>query len=258
MVFRCIPACDAAVLGSEQLDDEMPVHTVNFQQDFWLGETPVTQEQFSFWNEHSGGSHENHFGGLPAHPAENLDWYQGKEFCNWLNEYADSELAECRAHLPSESQWEYACRATSIPSLFTSEEDLNRELKAMDAVGWHGEAWASGGTHAVGAKAANNFGLYDMHGNVWEWCEDVWDPKAYSKRDSKWTGKAWELKDAGSDVRFSEENEAFRVLRGGSWCNHELFCRCATRCKANPLERFRNFGFRVCLSSSAFTKSISQ
>ena len=130
--------------------------------------------------------------------------------------------------LPSEAEWEYACRSGSdgMYSFVGGEEELGR-------YGWYGEGWKSGSTHGVGLLKPNVMGLCDMHGNVWEWCGDVWDRKAYGKRESGWVARTWEAEDTGEGV----EPWGYglnRVLRGGSWLDGPMLCRSACRDGCGP------------------------
>jgi formylglycine-generating enzyme required for sulfatase activity len=230
-------------------DAEEPIHTVTIAEPFWLAETPVTQAQFALWTRADGIEHKNKFEGRPEHPAENLDWRQAMAYCAWLTRVKAGEMPPGfdLACLPTEAEWEYACRAGT-----DTEYHLGDGVGALAETGWFGEEWDSGTTHPVGWKRPNAFGLFDMHGNVWEWCLDVFDPKAYRKRSDNRVGHAWSIQDAGVDAETWEsgkptEANANRVLRGGSWYRAAWFCRSACRFRRRPGGRFRDDGFRVCL-----------
>jgi len=224
--------------------DEEPIHRVVISEDFWLGTTPVTQSQFGVWTKAAGIKHSNHFSGRPDHPAETLSWDEAKGFCEWLTlKFADQLSPDHRiARLPCESQWEYACRAGTKTEYSTGDGEA-----ALRLAGWYGEERNQGSTHAVGELAENEFGLRDMHGNVWEWCRDRWDSDAYRRR---WEGIT-ERETYALSERFGRQgDDANRVLRGGSWSDAANGCRSAYRLMDWAGVRIRFFGFRVCLVRS--------
>jgi formylglycine-generating enzyme required for sulfatase activity len=133
------------------------------------------------------------------------------------------------ACLPTEAEWEYACRAGTETEYYTGDGEA-----ALAEAGWFGEEWDKGATHPVRQKKPNAFGLYDMHGNIWEWCRDVWDAAAYRKRADGWVATEWTL-----------PNETRRVLRGGSWRRTARGCRAADRGGDRPGDRNWGSGFRV-------------
>lgn len=239
MDFRLLPAGKFR-MGARGYDaSEEPIHTVRITRPFYMGVYPVTQAQFRVWTTVAEIQHKNGFSGdnRCRHPAENLDWLQASAFCIWLNEtHSESFPAGYHAGLPTEAQWEYACRAGSDTDYHTGDGKT-----ALAVAGWYAGN-AESETHPVGTRAANAFGLYDMHGNVWEWCLDAWDADAYKQRIS---GICDPMVTA-SDVRTTEEN-ADRVIRGGSWFNSAGFCRASYRFGWRPVFRDWNRGFRVCL-----------
>ena len=238
-------------MGSRGYDDrEEPVHLVNISEPFWLAETPVTQAKFALWTRAENIKHENQFKGRPEHPAENLSWHEAVSFCAWLSREKAGQFPEgsALACLPTEAQWEYACRAGMDTEYYTGDGEA-----ALAEAGWFGEDYEKGSTHPVREKRANPFGLFDMHGNVCEWCQDIYDPSAYRKRPDGWTAREWMLADAGDDAvytmdegRKSGTNQA-RVLRGGSWVDTADGCRAASRDGFGPDVRYWFNGFRVCL-----------
>ena len=166
-------------------------------------------------------------------PVEQVSWKDAKEFCNKLNErYAGKLPTGYRFDLPTEAQWEYACRAGTTTALnngtnLTSEKG---ECSNLNEVGWYDKNNGSDGHKAVGQKRPNNWGLYDMHGNVWEWCRDWFDD---------YTGDSTDPTGPTSASR--------RVSRGGGWCSYAKNCRSADRLSYSPVERRSYLGFRLAL-----------
>jgi formylglycine-generating enzyme required for sulfatase activity len=162
-------------------------------------------------------------------PVETVTWEEAKEFCERLSRKTGREY-----RLPTEAEWEYACRAgTSTPFHFG-------EIITTELANYNGENVYEGGvkggykrqTTPVGYfQVANNFGLYDMHGNVWEWCEDDWHD---SYEGAPNNGSAWVESGTGST----------KVIRGGSWRDIAMDCRCASRIDDLAFENRIN-GFRV-------------
>ncbi len=239
MRFRHIPATgpEGFRMGSLESTAEQPVHRVILTRDYWLGATPVTQAQFACWKP----KHRNHFLDRPDHPAENMAWDEAAGFCAWLTERCrrrfPRDFRNGHACLPTEAQWERACRAETNTDYWKGSG-----TGALDAVGWYGEDFQKGSTHAVrgkGAESANGFGLFDMHGNVDEWCQDAWDSAAYAKR-------ADGVEDPVNEIHEHPE-DPLRVFRGGSWLYAAWGCRSAFRNGRHPSDRVRYQGFRVCL-----------
>ena len=196
-------------------EEEKPQHRVNLQE-FYLGKYPVTQEQYQTIM----GNNPSHCKDNPKNPVENVLWNEAQAFCQKLSEKTGKKY-----RLPSEAEWEYACRAgTQTSYYFGDNPDLLKEYAC------YGNNSASK-THPVGQKKPNNWGLYDMHGNVWEWCEDGWQEN-YQNAPTDGT--------ASSD-NYSQIN--YRVLRGGSWINSPRDCRSASR----HYDGFslNHYGFRV-------------
>jgi formylglycine-generating enzyme required for sulfatase activity len=249
MCFRRIPPLEtesAALASGQPLSflmgtrgsrtDEEPRHRVVIPKAFYLGTVPVTQEQFAcFRREHRNGFHGN-----PSHPAEDVSWDDAQEFLSWVN--ACGILTDgLVARLPWEAEWEYACRAGTETQYWNGNGE-----GALHEVGWFNEN-SQGTTQPVGLKRHKPWGLHDMHGNVWEWCEDVYDEKAYAKRRDGWTARAWEENDAGKDVKRLEGDRPTRVMRGGSWNNSAEWCRAAIRGWGLPHVRIGIQGVRVLL-----------
>ena len=208
-------------------DDERPQHSVRVPSCF-MAKYPITQEQ---WKAVMGSLPPCRCQGA-RRPVDRVCWDDAVEFCVRLSEKTG------RAYrLPSEAEWEYACRArTSTP--FYCGETITTDV--ANYVGEHTYLSEPKGvyrheTTEVGSFPPNAFGLYDMHGNVWEWCADAWhDDYAGAPTDAS----AWE----GGDT-------PHRVLRGGCWHDPPGLCRCAARLKQAPTEGEDYFGFRVALAS---------
>ena len=246
MAFRLIPA-EEFIMGSRgHYFDEEPVHRVRIAEDFWMAETPVTQAQFGLWTLAAKVDHKNHFEGRSDHPAENMDWRQAVAYCEWLGRVKAAEMPEgCNlACLPTEAEWEYACRAGTETEYHTGDGET-----ALAKAGWVGEAWAIGSTHPVGKKARNAFQLYDMHGNVDEWCHDAWDAVAYRGHVDGDLDPGWEERRRewqGGLVQMTQSART-RVVRGASWFDSAWHCRSADRNWYAPVVCLRQVGFRVCL-----------
>ena len=218
-------------MGSTEYSDEQPIHQVTIKP-FFMGKYPITQEQWQAVM----GNNPSYFKGAKQ-PVENVSSQDAIEFCAKLSQKTGKNY-----RLPSEAEWEYACRAgTTTP--FHFGETITPDLVNYD--GRYPYAWAPEGlcreeTTPVGRFPPNAFGLYDMHGNVWEWCQDVWHDN-YNGAPAD--GSSWET--GGSD---------YRVLRGGSWNDNAVSCRSADRVRVVLGGRGRGCGFRVALASgfSAF------
>jgi formylglycine-generating enzyme required for sulfatase activity len=213
MEFVWIPP-GSFMMGSEKgRDDEKPVHHVTINEGFYMGKYEVTQAQWQAVM----GDNPSYFKGCDNCPVENVSWDDAQVFINKLNTQNDGYTYR----LPTEAEWEYAARAGTTG-------DYAGDL---DAMAWY-EKNSGGETHSVGSKQANAFGLYDIHGNVWEWVEDWYhDSYAGAPRD----GSAW----------LSGGKQKYRVLRGGSWVIYANLCRAAVRIRNLPVFRNFNFGFRV-------------
>ena len=227
MAFRLIPACpEGFLMGSRGYDStEEPINRVVVAEDFWLGETPVTQAQFAIWKRELGIDHKNYFEGHPTHPAESMTWRQAIEYCDWLTAQHASQLPSGHrfASLPTEAHWENACRGGPSTEYYTGDGAV-----ALSQAAWFNEN-SMGSMHPVGELAANAFGLYDLHGNVWEWCLDRWDEEAYRRR---WDGI--EVIEAfAMNEQFGDQSEYDpRVVRGGSWFLSAYWCSAAYRIRS--------------------------
>jgi formylglycine-generating enzyme required for sulfatase activity/tRNA A-37 threonylcarbamoyl transferase component Bud32 len=226
-------------MGSPETEDERdnnesPQHWVTIKP-FFLGKYPITQAQYQAVAhlpkvERELDPDPSYFKGKNR-PVEQVSWFDCMEFCARLSQYTGWNY-----RLPSEAEWEYACRAgTTTP--FHFGETITPDLANYDGNSTYG-AGAKGKyreeTTPVGSfQVANAFGLYDMHGNVWEWCLDQWHD-SYEGAPSD--GQAWIIND---------NDNHFRLLRGGSWSNNPVYCRCANRNRFQPDYGNNHFGFRV-------------
>jgi formylglycine-generating enzyme required for sulfatase activity len=204
-------------------DDERPQHQVRLT-GFYLGKYQVTQGQYQKIMEENP----SHFKS-ENRPVENVSWHQAQEFCQKLRHRTGKSYG-----LPSESQWEYACRgATTTPFCFGETITPNlANYDGSDVYEREIEGVYRQETTEVGQFSANEFGLYDMHGNVWEWCEDSWHE---NYQGAPTDGRAW----------LTEDDNDYRLLRGGSWDFYSRSCRSASRYWLSAHTRFNYFGFRV-------------
>ena len=217
MAFAYCPA-GSFQMGSVANDDEKPVHKVSLANGFYAGVYPVTQAEY----EAVMGKNPSHFKG-PKRPVEQVNWAEGVEFCAKLSAICGREI-----RLPTEAEWEYSCRAGS------KGEYCNGEGEALlKRVGWF-DANSQKETHPVGELQPNEWGLYDCHGNVWEWCADWY---------ADWYGdKAYQR---GECVDPSgPQSGSSRVYRGGSWFYDAGRCRSARRGRSDPSSRYHDLGFR--------------
>ena len=221
--------------GRNEIENQ---HEVTISKDYYLGLFEVTQGQY----EKMMGKNPSRFQGdnlrgdslrrdSTNHPVEQVSWGDAVKFCKKLSDLPEEKKAGRVYRLPTEAEWEYACRAGS-----KSAYSFGESSKSLGDYAWFDQN-SNRQTHPVGEKKANAWGLYDMHGNVWEWCSD-------------WYGQY--PKGAVSDPVGTRESSN-RVFRGGSWYDHFEYCRSARRLGYFPSGR-DDFGFRVALSSSEIPK----
>jgi formylglycine-generating enzyme required for sulfatase activity len=193
---------------------------VTLTRGFWMAQTEVTQELYVS----VVGTNPAHFKGARK-PVELVSWQEAVEFCRKLTERERSAgrlSAAGEYRLPTEAEWEYACRAGSVTEYYNGDGRA-----ALAAVGWY-DGNANGETHPVDEKEeAHPSGLYGMHGNVFEWCLDGWDETVYRARPDLWCAEVW----PDMELVRSTPN---RVLRGGSWFLTARDCRSACRNRGGP------------------------
>jgi formylglycine-generating enzyme required for sulfatase activity/serine/threonine protein kinase len=229
---------------TEWLPREGPQHRVRITKPFYLGTYLVTQEEYQrvMGNNPSAfsaaGERKDAVAGQDTKrfPVENVSWDDAREFCRKLSEMPGEKAAGQRYRLPSEAQWQYACLAGSTGrySFSSGRNGVPKESEEQELpdYGWF-DGNSGGNTHAVGLKRASAWGLYDMQGNVWEWCQDWYDKDYYAK--------------SPTDDPAGPLGGSARVLRGGSCLIPASICRSAFRFSNGPGWRYFDLGFRVSL-----------
>jgi formylglycine-generating enzyme required for sulfatase activity len=196
---------------------ELPQHKVCIEKPFYLGETEVTQKQW----ETVMGSNPSKYKGLYK-PVEKVSWEDAQEFIKRLNAQEGGTFFR----LPTEAEWEYAARA-GTGTLYS----FGDEPKNLADYAWFGNEGYHGSSKEVATKKPNPWGLYDMHGNVWEWVQDWYDPNYYHNSPEK-------------DPKGAESGQ-YRVYRGGSWVGKAVNLRCSLRYSGLPVSRTSDIGFRL-------------
>lgn len=228
MKFVLIPSGDflmGCTHGDSQCDDdETPRHKVKITKAFYMTQYEVTQKQ---WKKIMGNN-PSYFKGDNL-PVERVSWDDAKRFINKLNKKEHRR----NYRLPTEAEWEYAARGNQHGSRWSAQKKYYWGNKFNKRYAWY---WGNSNkrTHVVGKKYPNGFGLYDMLGNVWEWCEDSYDEYYYLKSPTK------------NPVNKKFYN--YKVLRGGSWFNNSKYLRASNRVKINSNLRISDDGFRVVLA----------
>jgi formylglycine-generating enzyme required for sulfatase activity len=171
------------------------------------------------------GSNPSEFKGDLACPVEKVNWDDASAFCRKLGELAEEQAARAEYRLPTEGEWEYACRAGTTTTWYTGDDE-----GALSEHAWFTNN-ADGKTHPVGQKTANAWGLYDMHGNVWEWCQDWWAVDYYAT--------------SPMDDPPGALGGSLRVNRGGGWDGDASGGRASDRYRIGPGDCNKARGFRV-------------
>jgi len=220
-------------MGGTEYEDEKPIHKVHIST-LYMGSYPVTQALYKVVISETP----SHFKGK-RRPVENVSWEDARTFLEKLNEMEGIKrslekegLKNHRFRLPSEAEWEYAARGGKYSEGYThaGSDDLKQ-------VGWY-DGNSNSETKPVGLLRANELGLYDMSGNVYEWCEDDWRD---SYREAPVDGSAW------IDAL---DRATYRVIRGGGYFDLAVRCRPACRDYDSPDFRYSPIGFRLVLSPS--------
>ena len=207
-------------------DGEGPRTTVTITKPFWLGKTEVTQSQWKAVM----GNNPSRFKGDDL-PVEQVSWNDAVAFCEKLNEVARDTLPDGYHYtLPTEAQWEYACRAGTTTRFYYGDDD-----NQLGNYAWYHDN-KSLKTQPVGEKLPNGWGLYDIHGNVWEWCLDWYDKDYYRVSP--------EINPEGPQGPLK-----MKVLRGGSWVNSIEGVKVVNRARNLPHIKNEIYGFRTALSS---------
>jgi Sulfatase-modifying factor enzyme 1 len=214
IAFRSIPVGSFMMGSTKGEADEKPMHQVTISQPFYIGINEVTQEQ---WQGVMGSNRSYFKDCCPNCPVENVSWNDAQDFINRLNERGGFGFTY---RLPTEAEWEYACRAGATGDYVANPGEV---------------AWflgnSGGRTHAVG-RQPNAWGLTDMHGNVWEWCQDSYHD---NYNGAPTNGSAW----------LSGGDQTLRILRGGSWLSDAGNLRSAFRFGSSPDNRLNYIGLRV-------------
>ncbi len=232
MQFQHIPA-GTFLMGSKDVSNESPVRSVRLTKDFFLGTTEVTQSQWikvmrtSPWSEKENVTHGDNY------PATFVSWTDAVQFCRKLSQLD----ADASYRLPTEAEWEYACRAGS-GGKYTS----GNSSRKLGDLAWHRDNAFDAGYKSpmqVATKSSNNWGLHDMHGNVNEWCHDRFKP--YESSDTV---------DPSNDEAVAPDPDRkvlnqLRAFRGGAWYFNSKNCRSAYRDGENATARKDHLGFRV-------------
>jgi len=260
-------------MGSEtDFEDESPVHNVNFGRDFWMDESEVTQAEYDSvmtiaYADYISPDWNNPYGVGDEYPAYTLEWGDAVLYCNALSRFAvldsvysytsiigtpgnlceledvTSDITKSGYRLPTEAEWEFACRGNTTTDFYWGKDHDPYPATAADSTEfnnyavWYGNSWEYGGddplygTHQVKSGLPNAYGLYDMSGNLWEWCHDWYG--AYT---------------AGSQIDpTGPESGSWHAIRGGSWANHAEYLRATNRTFYAPCYYYYLIGFRTVL-----------
>ena len=225
MKFQLIPPGEFD-MGVKDGDKDAPLHRVRLTEPFYLGTYEVTREE---WEKITKHKQSNYFPGA-RQPINYIKWYDSQNFLAKLNKAEGITNSVAMYRFPTEAEWEYAARAGTKTRYYTGDTEAD-----LDKAGWY-EKNSGGATHPVGEKAPNAFGLYDMLGNVWEWCGDFYDPEYYTKSPPE--------NPPGQKGEYPYE---YTILRGGSFAFSANFCTTWHRDHSEAERTFKHIGLRVAL-----------
>ncbi|MEA1947516.1 MAG: formylglycine-generating enzyme family protein [Thermodesulfobacteriota bacterium] len=220
MELVLIPAGSFRMGGDKKLeqaeDHETPRHIVKISKTFYMGKYEVTQSQWSEIMNNNPSEFKD-----DIRPVERVSWNDVQEFIHKLNNKEETN----KYRLPTEAEWEYAARAdTESAYCFSSD------IKVLSQYAWY-RINSAGKTHPIGQLKPNAWGLYDVHGNVHEWCQDWFDRNYYSQ--------------SPSNSPLGPSSGLAKVSRGGDWGNEDWYCRSASRSLSSPDRRSNRLGFRL-------------
>ena len=212
------------MMGSDNGDkDEKPVHRVDIGYDFYIGKYEVTFDEYDRFCEDTGRKKPSDEGwGRGKRPVINISWKDAKAYTKWLSEKTGKKF-----RLPTEAEWEYVARAGSTTKYSFGDDESN-----LGSYAWYSSN-SNDKTHQVGEKRSNPWGVYDIHGNVWEWCED-------------WYVDNYNVTPRDGSANYSGAQK-YKVLRGGDWSDNASDIRSAVRLRNSMGIMFDVFGFRLLL-----------
>ncbi len=231
------------MMGSDESDREKPIHEVQLKE-FLIGKYAMTNAQWQTVMKAKGSANKDKKFQGDLQPVVGVSWHESREFCKKLAQHSGREV-----RLPTEAEWEYACRAgTTTPFAFgktVTPDQVNYD-------GNHPYGNAPKGKYRevtvnVDSFKPNAWGIYQMHGNVWEWCLDEWHDSYQDKPEQlkKQGNQTW------GDLTMDDNDNRYRLLRGGSWLDFAFVCRSSYRGRGNARSQDGSFGFRVIFVSSS-------
>jgi len=218
---------------------EKPIHEVCLD-GFWMGKYEVTNAQYrQYKSDHRSKKMQEHSLDGDNQPVVFVSWHEAREFAGWLRERHEGRYA---FRLPTEAEWEYSCRARSTTIRYWGESideaceygNVADEVFKAKLINFHNCSDGFTASAVVGSFTPNAFGLHDMLGNVWEWCEDHYGKDAYKNAERN-----------NPLYRKVESEINYRVIRGGSWLSGPDFVRCAKRSPSPPDSKYDVLGFRL-------------
>ena len=220
MELVLIPAGSFRMGGDKKLeqaeDHETPRHIVKISNTFYMGKYEVTQSQWSEIMNNNPSEFKD-----DIRPVERVSWNDVQEFIQKLNNKEET----IKYRLPTEAEWEYAARADT-----ESTYCFSGDIQILSQYAWYRKN-SAGKTHPIGQLKPNAWGLYDVHGNVHEWCQDWFDRNYYSQ--------------SPSNSPLGPSSGLAKVSRGGDWGSEDWYCRCASRSLSSPNRRSNRLGFRL-------------